>query len=65
MFLNSTAGRLQLLRNPGKSLDYPKYRPGTYEGIETPDLTDEKAVSSLAMCWDRTHDMIVPQFRGR
>ena len=63
VFLNSTAGRLQLLRNPGKSLDYPKYRPGTYEGIEIPDLTDEKAVLSLAMCWDRTHDMIVPQFR--
>ena len=63
VFLNSTAGRLQLLQNPGKSLDYPKYRPGTYEGIKIPDLTDEKAVSSLAMCWDQTHAMNVPQFR--
>ena len=63
VFLNSTAGRLQLLRNPGRKLSFPKYNPGAYEGIRIPDLTDEKAVSSLAMCWDRTHDMIVPQFR--
>jgi len=63
VFLNSTAGRLQLMRNPGKALDFPKYRPGSYEDIRIPDLTDEKAVSVLSACWDRTSDMDVPQFR--
>ena len=63
VFLNSTAGRLQLMQNPGKALDFPKYNPGAYENIRTPDLNDNKAVSALAMCWDRTRDMDVPQFR--
>ena len=63
VFLNSTAGRLQLMQNPGKALDFPVYRPGAYEEIRVPDLADEKAVSVLAMCWDQTRDMEVPQFR--
>ena len=63
VFLNSTAGRLQLMQNPGKALDFPMYRPGAYEEIRMPDLADEKGVSLLALCWDRTRDMDVPQFR--
>ena len=63
VFLNSTAGRLQLMRNPGKSLNYPKYNPGAYENIRIPDLTDEQAISVLAECWDQTCDMEVPQYR--
>ncbi|MDE0095494.1 MAG: DEAD/DEAH box helicase family protein [Gammaproteobacteria bacterium] len=63
VFLNSTAGRLQLMQNPGRALDFPVYRPGAYEEIRMPDLEDEKAVSILALCWDRTRDMDVPQFR--
>ena len=63
VFLNSTAGRLQLMQNPGKTLDFPKYRPGTYEDIRIPDLADENMMSALAMCWDQTRDMDVPQFR--
>ena len=63
VFLNSTAGRLQLMQNPGKKLAFPKYNPGAYEDIGMPDLADEKAVSLLALCWDRTRDMDVPQFR--
>ena len=63
VFLNSTAGRLQLMRNPGKKLNFPKYRPGSYEDIRVPELADENVMSVLAMCWDRTRDMDVPQFR--
>ena len=51
------------MQNPGKALDFPKYNPGAYENIRTPDLNDDKAVSALAMCWDQTRDMDVPQFR--
>ena len=63
VFLNSTAGRLQLMQNPGKSLDFSKYNPGAWEHIRIPDLNDEKAMSMLATCWDQTSDMDVPQFR--
>lgn len=63
VFLNSTAGRLQLMQNPGKKLTFPLYRPGSYEDIGIPDLADEKAVSLLAECWDRTRAMDVPQYR--
>ena len=49
VFLNSTAGRLQLMQNPGRTLEFPKYRPGSYENIRLPDLNDDKAVSALAM----------------
>ena len=63
VFLNSTAGRLQLMRNPGKKLNFPKYRPGSYEDIRIPYLADEEVMSTLAMCWDQVRDMDVPQFR--
>ena len=63
VFLNSTAGRLQLMQNPGRKLAFPMYRPGAYEEIGMPDLTDKKSVSLLAECWDRTRDMDVPQYR--
>ena len=63
VFLNSTAGRLQLMQNPGKKLTFPVYRPGSYDEIGIPDLADEKGVSLLAKCWDRTREMNVPQFR--
>ena len=63
VFLNSTAGRLQLMQNPGKKLAFPRYRPGAYENIRIPDLADEKTISALADCWGQTRDMVVPQFR--
>ena len=63
VFLNSTAGRLQLMQNPGKALDFPKYNPGAYEKIRIPDLNNDKTMSALALCWDRTRDMDVPQYR--
>ena len=63
VFLNSTAGRLQLMQNPGKKLTFPKFNPGAYEDIRVPDLSDATVTSALAMCWDQTRDIDVPQFR--
>ena len=63
VFLNSTAGRLQLLRNAGRTLDFPQYNPEPLEGIRIPNIKDTRIRQILADCWERTRDMQVPQFR--
>ena len=63
VFLNSTAGRLQLLRNPGRKLAFPQYDPEPLESIRIPNVQDDRICSILAGCWERTKDMVVPQFR--
>ena len=63
VFLNSTAGRLQLMRNAGRKLDFPLYRPAGVANIRIPDIEDERIRQTLAACWERTRDMVVPQFR--
>ncbi len=64
VFLNSTVGRLQLLRNPGKKLAFPNYSPDALTTIRLPDLSDNTLVDKLAACWERSRDMEVPQYRG-
>ena len=54
VFLNSTAGRLQLLRNPGRKLAFPQYRPAGLQTIRLPDFSDRALVQRLARCWDAT-----------
>ncbi len=63
VFVNSTAGRLQLMRNPGQAIDFPTYKPKTIEGLKVPDVKDARISGILADCWERTKDMVVPQFR--
>ena len=63
VFLNSTPGRLQLMRNAGRTLDFPMYRPAAYTGIRIPDIQDVRVRGILADCWEHTMDMTVPQFR--
>ena len=63
VFLNSTAGRLQLMRNAGRTLEFPMYRPASYAGIRIPDVKNAHIRQTLADCWERTKDMVVPQFR--
>ena len=63
VFVNSTAGRLQLMRNPGQSIDFPTYKPKTIEGIKVPDVKDARIRDILADCWERTKDTEVPQSR--
>ena len=63
VFLNSTAGRLQLLRNPGKTLAFPKYRPAGLKTVRLPDLSDADMVEGLARCWSATAQTEVPQYR--
>ena len=64
VYLNSTPGRLQLMRNPGRKLEFPAYPPAAIGNIRIPDLSDAAVVSRLAACWERTRAMPVPQFRA-
>ena len=63
IFLNSTAGRLQLMRNPGRKITFPLYNPADVGTIRIPDAKDRRIVGILADCWERTKGMVVPQFR--
>ena len=64
VYLNSTPGRLQLMRNPGRTLEFPVYPPAAIGNIRIPDLSDASLASALAACWERTRVMPVPQFRA-
>ena len=63
VFLNSTLGRLQLLRNQGRTLVYPKYHPAGIGNIRIPNLQDAGVCQILADCWEQTKGIPVPQFR--
>ena len=63
VFVNSTAGRLQLMRNPGRKLEFPTYSAKEVGQIRVPDVDDPRIRQTLAHCWEKTKGMIVPQFR--
>ena len=63
IFLNSTPGRLLLMRNPGRKLTFPTYSVAEAENIRIPDIKDDHIQEILADCWEYTKDMTVPQFR--
>ena len=63
VFLNSTPGRLLLMRRPGKSLLFPFYNPAVWRSLPIPDLSDQRICSVLADSWEATRLEVVPQFR--
>lgn len=63
VFLNSTVGRLLLMRNPGRKLNFPGYSADSAAELPIPDLTDPHIRSTLADCWEATRAMVVPQYR--
>ena len=63
VFVNSTAGRLQLMRSAAKTLEYPNYTPQTIEHLKVPDVKNDRIRNTLADCWEATKHMQVPQFR--
>ena len=63
IFLNSTVGRLQLMRNPGRTIEFPIYSAAEAGNLRIPDIKDARIRDILADCWERTKDMEVPQFR--
>ena len=63
VFLNSTPGRLQLMRNPGRKLEFPTYSAAEAGRIRIPNIKDAAVRDELAACWELTRAMEVPQFR--
>lgn len=63
VFLNSTLGRLQLMRNPGKTLEFPTYSAKETSNLRVPDLSNTAICQPLIDCWNDTADIVVPQFR--
>ena len=63
VFLNSTPGRLQLMRNQGRTIEFPLYRPAGVGNIRIPNIKDAAVRDELAACWELTRGMEVPQFR--
>ena len=63
VFVNSTAGRLQVMRNPGRKIPFPSYSAAYISNIKIPDIKDRHIRKALAACWEHTKEMEVPQFR--
>ena len=63
VFLNATPGRLQLMRNPGRKLEFPTYSAVEAGNLRIPNLQDAGVCQILADCWERTKGIPVPQFR--
>ena len=63
VFLNSTPGRLQIMCNAGRTLEFPLYRPASYKFVRIPDIKDIRIRDILTDCWEHTKEMKVPQFR--
>ena len=63
VFANSTAGRLQLMRNPGRKISFPTYSAAEAGNLKIPNIKDARVRKTLADCWEATRDMEVPQFR--
>jgi hypothetical protein len=63
VFLNSTAGRLLIMRHPGKRLGFPFYNPAAWRSVAIPDLSNPRIFKPLAACWAATRKEVVPQFR--
>ena len=63
VFINSTPGRLQLMRHPGRKIPFPTYSAAEASSIRIPDVKNACIRKILAECWESTKDMTVPQFR--
>ena len=63
VFLNSTPGRLLIMRYRGKTLRFPFYNPAVWRDLPIPDLEDDRICEMLADCWEATRYTEVPQFR--
>ena len=50
VFLNSTMGRNQLMRNAARKLSFPMYRPAAWANVRIPDVRDDRIRRILADC---------------
>ncbi len=64
VFVNSTVGRLQLMRNAGKKLAFPNYSTGQVGRIRVPDVKNTSVRNRLKACFEETRAQKVPQYRS-
>ena len=62
VFINSTIGRLQLMRYPGRKLAFPTYGTKEVGNIRIPVIKNVQIRQLLLNCWEQTNAMKVPQF---
>ena len=62
VFLNSTLGRIEFMRQRGDKLDYPMWRPKGLKKIRVPDPTDRALIETLADCYDKTRSTVVDRY---
>ena len=63
VFINSTIGRLQLMRYPGKKLAFPTYSTTEVGNLRIPNVKNVQIQQLLLNCWEKTKAYLVPQFR--
>ena len=63
VFINSTVGRMVLMRLGGRFLHYPNYNTAAVNALPVPDINDHALLKRLADCWETTRGEVVPQYR--
>ncbi|MCY4143317.1 MAG: class I SAM-dependent methyltransferase [Gammaproteobacteria bacterium] len=64
VFLNSTVGRLLIMRSRGRKLHFPTYSGADLSNVVVPNVRDDDyARGILVACYKDTHTIQVPQFR--
>ena len=64
VFLNSTVGRLQIMRNAARKLNFPQYGASGIANIRVPDVVNDWEVREILLaCYEETRNIKVPQYR--
>ena len=63
VWLNSTLGRIAMLRNRGKTLAFPVYRPSGMTTTRCPDPGETEAIEALNAAYELTKNEETPQYR--
>ena len=63
VWLNSTLGRIAMLRNRGKTLAFPVYRPSGMTTTRCPDPGATRAIDALNAAYEQTKNEETPQYR--
>ena len=54
VYLNSTLGRIEIMRHRGKDLQYAVWRSRGLQRMQGPDPTESSQISVLAACYEAT-----------
>ena len=63
VWLNSTLGRIAMLRNRGKTLAFPVYTPSGMTTTRCPDPGETEAIKALNAAYELTKNDETPQYR--